>query len=257
MYIMDEAMGDAAGHSPGHEALEQMSSHLDSVKVKEEVRVKKEFKLNDLEGQRRSAFMTYKPAATILTNLQRGNVQAEVPSVEPCQLTLHQRAGMGDLTAADLQDVANVDESDDMGYSALMWASAYGQVPTVRLLLEHKANSARLGPDGETPLILATSSGHYEIVRLLINAGADVNHADENGNTALMYAAFSNSPHAVNELLFSGADVAATNINGESALSIAVQRASQLAQVVLERYLMSKVLPALKDSVPDTVGETR
>ena len=57
---MDETMGDSANDSPGHEPLEQMSSHLDNVKVKEEVRVKKEFKLNDLEGQRRSAFMTYK-----------------------------------------------------------------------------------------------------------------------------------------------------------------------------------------------------
>ena len=29
------------------------------------------------------------------------------------------------------------------------------------------------------------------------------------------------------------------------------------AQVVLERFLMSRVLPALKDSVPDTAGEAR
>ncbi|XP_037083507.1 ankyrin repeat family A protein 2-like [Pollicipes pollicipes] len=201
--------------------------------------------------------MAYKPATTILTNLQRGNVQAEVVSVEPGQLTLHQRAGMGDLSLLDLQEAAGVDEPDELGYSSLMWAAAYGQVPTVRLLLEQNAAVSRQGPDGETPLIMATSNGHYEIARLLINAGADVNHADENGNTALMFAAFSNSPHSVHELLFSGADITATNVNGESALSIAVNRASQLAQVVLERYMMAQVLPALKESVPESAAELR
>ena len=60
-------MGDIANDSPDHETLEQMASHLDSVKVKEEVRVKKEFKLNDLEGQRRSAFMTYKVSLPVMT----------------------------------------------------------------------------------------------------------------------------------------------------------------------------------------------
>ena len=47
--------------------------------------------------------------------------------------------------------VEDVDEPDEISYSALMWASAYGQVPTVRLLLEHKADVARL---------VSTSSRH-------------------------------------------------------------------------------------------------
>ena len=59
-------MSDIMNDSPDHETLEQMASHMDNVKVKEEVRVKKEFKLNDLEGQRRSAFMTYKVSLTAI-----------------------------------------------------------------------------------------------------------------------------------------------------------------------------------------------
>ena len=64
---MDETMGDMENDSSDHDPLEQLAPHMDSIKVKEEVRVKKEFKLNDLEGQRRSAFMTYK--VSIIKNL--------------------------------------------------------------------------------------------------------------------------------------------------------------------------------------------
>ena len=69
---MDENMGDAANDSSGREPLDQVTSHLDNVKVKEEVRVKKEFKLNDIEGQRRSAFMTYKVSLSCNINGSSG-----------------------------------------------------------------------------------------------------------------------------------------------------------------------------------------
>jgi ankyrin repeat protein len=60
-----------------------------------------------------------------------------------------------------------------------MWASAYGQVPTVQLLLQHGAQIDFEGHEGETPLLLAAAGGHHEVVRLLLTEGADVNHGDE------------------------------------------------------------------------------
>jgi ankyrin repeat protein len=60
-----------------------------------------------------------------------------------------------------------------------MWASAYGQVPTVQLLLKHGAQVDFVGEEGETPLLLAAAGGHHEVVRVLLTEGAAVNHADE------------------------------------------------------------------------------
>jgi len=73
----------------------------------------------------------------------------------------------------------DVDVKDSNGLTALMWASSYGQVPTVQLLLKRGAQVDFEGWEGETPLLLAAAGGHHEVVRLLLTEGAAVNHADE------------------------------------------------------------------------------
>ena len=72
-----------------------------------------------------------------------------------------------------------MDVKDSSGLTALMWASSYGQVPTVQLLLKRGAQVDFEGQEGETPLLLAAAGGHHEVVRLLLTEGAAVNHADE------------------------------------------------------------------------------
>lgn len=68
---------------------------------------------------------------------------------------------------------------DEKGLTPLMWSSAYGQVPTVSLLLRAGASHAIKGPDGETALHLAAAGGHTDIIRLLVAAGAAVNEVDD------------------------------------------------------------------------------
>ena len=51
---------------------------------------------------RRGASLPYKPR-TVLTNLQRGNVQTETVVAGPARLSFHQRAGRGELTRADVE----------------------------------------------------------------------------------------------------------------------------------------------------------
>ena len=57
---------------------------------------------NEGDELRRSAFLPYKPR-TVLTNLQRGNVQTETVVAGPARLSFHQRAGRGELTRADVE----------------------------------------------------------------------------------------------------------------------------------------------------------
>lgn len=48
------------------------------------------------DGNRKSAFLPYKPTlCTVLTNLQRGNIQAESRVPQAADLNFHTRAGQG------------------------------------------------------------------------------------------------------------------------------------------------------------------
>ena len=61
-----------------------------------------------------------------------------------------------------------------------MWAAAYGQAPTVSLLLRHGADINAHGQEQETALHLAAARGHHDVARILVSSGAVVDAKDEN-----------------------------------------------------------------------------
>lgn len=132
------------------------------------------------DSNRKSAFQPYKQTlCTVLTNLQRGNTQAETPIPQQSDINFHTKAGQGEITENDVKNEKDIDIPDAKGLTALHWASAYGQINSVQLLITNGANIHKTGPDGETSLLFAASGGHHEVVKLLINEGADVNHQDD------------------------------------------------------------------------------
>nr|CAH7746244.1 unnamed protein product [Callosobruchus chinensis] len=193
---------------------------------------------------RKSAFLPYrhqnKCNTTVLTNLQRGNTQAQNPLPQISDVNFHAKAGQGELTQQDVDNEPSVDIRDKHNMTALHWACHYGQVSTVQLLLNCGANVNLLGPEEESPLHLAASGGHHEITRMLIKAGADVNHVDHMCNTALMYAAKGNHPHTCQELLLNGADCSLVNLNDDTAHTIAIDNNSILAKTVIRKHLISR-----------------
>ncbi|XP_076032570.1 uncharacterized protein LOC143020258 isoform X2 [Oratosquilla oratoria] len=184
-----------------------------------------------------SAFSPYRPV-TVLTNLQRGNIQTQTAQIEPEDLSIHVRAAMGELKPEDFEKGIDMEEVDAHGFTPIMWSASYGQLPTVKLLIQNRVRMDVEGADGETALLLAASNGHHEVVKLLISFGSDQNHMDHMGNTALMYAAHGDHAHCVNELLDSGADLTATNVAGTTAFNIAVARGSKQVQIVMEKFLL-------------------
>lgn len=187
------------------------------------------------DGSRRSAFSPYTRPSTVLTNLQRGNVKTQTTALIP-DPSIHQLAAQGELPK---EMVKNVDEVDGDGFTPLMWASWYGQLPTVKMLLEIGANCNIVGQQGENALILASCNGHFEILKLLIKHKMDVNNADQQGNTALTYAAFNNHADCAAELLKFGADITHENLLSESAYSVAITKGSKQVQAVMEKHLQS------------------
>jgi uncharacterized membrane protein YhaH (DUF805 family) len=104
--------------------------------------------------------------------------------------TLIAAATNGDtaLTVQLLARGANVNATDENGYTALMFAALTGHAETVKLLLAKGANTNATDNNGFTALIFAAVKGYSGIVRMLLAKGADVNAADKEGYTALKFA---------------------------------------------------------------------
>ncbi|KAA0185197.1 Ankyrin repeat family A protein 2 [Fasciolopsis buskii] len=179
--------------------------------------------------------------STILTNVQRRNVQTLAPS-ESKDLTLFQMAAQGELLLLQQEIESrsyNLDLQDNQGFSALLWACANGQKGAVELLLYYGANMLLTGDNGETGLLLAACRGHYEVVHYLLRAGFPVDQSDELYNTALMFAAYNNNAAIVSLLLDWGADITATNADGWTALDFAIRRRSRASQRLIEKHIIS------------------
>jgi ankyrin repeat protein len=88
-------------------------------------------------------------------------------------------AAFGNADTARMMLSANADPNavNDLGATALMWA--VNDVEKVRLLVSHKANVNAKSKFGRTPLIIAASDDSgLPVLRMLIENGADVNAAD-------------------------------------------------------------------------------
>jgi ankyrin repeat protein len=84
-------------------------------------------------------------------------------------------------------------------------AAQSGNTAEVRSLLDAGAEVNATDDDGFTALLLASTWGHPEVVHLLIKAGADVNAQDKDGATELMHASQAGHTEIVELLKRAGA----------------------------------------------------
>ena len=109
---------------------------------------------------------------------------------------------------------AGVNDTDDTGASALMYASGMGHSGCVERLVSLGADvNARTG-DGVTALITAAGRPSPQCVNALIAAGANVNARADLGYTELMAAATTGFADCVSALIAAGADVNARTSGG-------------------------------------------
>lgn len=106
-----------------------------------------------------------------------------VDAVAPGRVSDQQRLALVDALIAR---GAAVDATDRYGYTALMMASAQGDVAVVQRLLAAGASVNARGSDGRTALMMAAESlgDRNGTVRTLIDAGADRTIRDNDGQTA-------------------------------------------------------------------------
>ena len=118
--------------------------------------------------------------------------------------------------------------------SALHRASGFGQVETVKFLIEKGANVNIGNEASQTPLCYAAGSGHAEIVKVLLENGAYVKGYGD--KIPLNDAAGSGHVEVAEILLAYGADINRTGGNEWTALGIAVSA----QQVEMVKYLILK-----------------
>ncbi len=177
---------------------------------------------------------------------------------------------------------ANIDDQDQDGYTALMWAARNEHLHPVKVLLDEGANTQLKNNEGLTALDLAKKSKNTEIIDALqkveskkiaqiklfklsksgilnpeflkieLKAGADINKQDEDGYTPLMWAALKGHKISVMALLDAEANIQLKNNENLTALDLAKNtgiidalqkaEAKRIAQIKLFKLSKSGIL---------------
>jgi ankyrin repeat protein len=155
-------------------------------------------------------------------------------------------AEKGDVEAvqSELAAGADINESDEGGWSALHLAALNARTAAVEALIEHPeidVNSRNKWKS--TPLSLASAKGHYAcILALMKNPEIEINaRADYYGRTALIEAAKNGHLDVVELLVENGADVNLADKTGRNnALIEAIKgRHYEVAEYLLESRKMN------------------
>nr|XP_056701051.1 DNA-binding protein RFXANK [Euleptes europaea] len=178
--------------------------------------------------------------STTLTNRQRGNEVSALPATLDT-LSIYQLAAQGELTLLkeNLRKGENlVNKPDERGFTPLMWASAFGEIETVRCLLEQGADPHALAHQRESALSLASTGGYTDIIVLLLEKDVDIDTYDWNGGTPLLYAVRGNHMKCVETLLARGADLTTEADSGYTPMDLAVALGHKKVQQVIEKHIL-------------------
>ena len=86
-----------------------------------------------------------------------------------------------------LEPEVDINYRDNNQRTSLSYASQFGRVEAVQLLLDFGADTDMFGVHGRTPLSIAGEFGHKKIVELLLDRSADPTIKDKKGISALTY----------------------------------------------------------------------
>jgi ankyrin repeat protein len=155
---------------------------------------------------------------------------------------------------------ADVNASDDYGWTPLHGACSNVHLPVVKELMEYGADIEATTRFGDTPLHISTIHGHVAVVIELLGHGAEIQSIDTNGpstsilgkrksraanieakneygNTPLHFASERNHLAVVKALLSGGADMLAVNNYGELPIHLAVKRGnSEVSKYLLQEF---------------------
>ncbi|RTE73493.1 hypothetical protein BHE90_012067 [Fusarium euwallaceae] len=127
------------------------------------------------------------------------------------------------------------DQEDDLGHTALWWATTKGHEGVVKMLLETGwVDTYRKDKDGMTALYHAVSNGYEKIVRLLLQHGTHTESTGRYGDSPLFIASSKGYVSIVQELLAHGAKTEPRSRRSRTAL---MEAASKGHEVIVKMLL--------------------
>ena len=131
---------------------------------------------------------------------------------------------------------ADVNASDEDGWTPLHFASYFGHLKITQLLLEHGAEVNSKTSSSNTPLhCLSEREGNLEVAQALLENGADPSIRSISGEDALNIAIRRGHQGLVQLLLKHGADPNTRDVDGQSLLHVSSGRGDpKVAQGLLE-----------------------
>jgi len=152
-----------------------------------------------------------------------------------------------DLLKFLIQRGADVNNTDNWGYTPLYFAVHNDDLDYLKALIAHGAELDTKHPGGETALMSGAFTGRTEAVKLLLEAGADINAKNDRGQTALhvpLDIRTSNSDclqyqlptDTIELLLAKGADVNLKDEDGRTPLHLAAESADgDIVKLLLDK----------------------
>lgn len=120
--------------------------------------------------------------------LKNGGLVNEVDNEGKTALIYASGAGNHKIVKLLLKNFALINKADNNGDTPLIHASRFGEADIVRTLIINGVSIDQTNNLGQSALIIASSGGYYLIVELLLENGAEINLVDSQGKTALMFA---------------------------------------------------------------------
>ncbi len=137
-----------------------------------------------------------------------------------------------------LKTKPDIDFRDDMGGTALFYATQNHHLDIVKILVYNGADMNLGLYDGFTPLMSAAYTGDFDIAEYLAYSGADLDAQDQYGATALLYAIAQGDFAIADMLLFYGADPERKTVYQTNALTLA----AMVGDTAIARRLLAKKL---------------
>lgn len=158
---------------------------------------------------------------------------------------LHLAARNGELPVVRLlvQHNADINAEDIAGKTSLYWAAKENKLATVEYLLKMDAKRDIKTVSGWTPLHIAAYAGHDEILKLLLKHKFTVEARTSKGITPLFLAELKGHKICASELMEAGANPKLKNHSGGSPIQVAISKFNK----PMLKDILFKLVPDLED----------